>query len=205
MATTLNQLKPFVPVLEAMKRDSGLVDHVRDYLKGGGSPDKSIKEKLKLDEDFIFDQQEAMTDPDSDSAKLMNAHVDGLVSQRITQMTTAEQKRSAEIQRAKSMKDQEDLFKKKNQMSEEEFESFKAKAKTHTMTLDDVHYILNRDQIAGNVAQSTKKEMLSQMKNVRNIPTSASGANSQGVSKSEDRTVFENILGFDNSTDNLFG
>ena len=199
------EVEKFVPVLQAMKKDSGLVEHVREYLTSGGKPAESIKEKLKLDEDFIFDQQEAMTDPDSDSAKLMNAHVDGLVSQRITQMTTAEQKRSAEIHRAKSMKDQEDLFKKKNQMSEEEFESFKAKAKTHTMTLDDVHYILNRDQIAGNVAQSTKKEMLSQMKNVRNIPTSASGANSQGVSKSEDRTVFENILGFDNSTDNLFG
>ena len=40
---------------------------------------------------------------------------------------------------------------------------------------------------------------------VRNMPTSASGANSQGVSKSEDRNVFENILGFDDSVDNLFG
>ena len=64
MATTLNQLKPFVPVLEAMKRDSGLVDHVRDYLKSGGSPDKSIKEKLKLDEDFEYDPNEAMSDPE---------------------------------------------------------------------------------------------------------------------------------------------
>ena len=29
MATRLKELEPFVPVLEAMKRDSGLVDHVR--------------------------------------------------------------------------------------------------------------------------------------------------------------------------------
>ena len=43
------------------------------------------------------------------------------------------------------------------------------------------------------------------MKNVRNMPTSASGANSQGESKSEDRGVFESILGQDNSVDNLFG
>ena len=49
MKTTLNQLKPFVPVLDAMKKDSGLVDHVRDYLKDGGSPDKSIKNKFEHD------------------------------------------------------------------------------------------------------------------------------------------------------------
>ena len=38
------------------------------------------------------------------------------------------------------------------------------------------------------------------------MPTSASGANSQGKGhKSADREVFENILGFDGGTDNLFG
>ena len=35
MAGQLKQLKPFVPVLDAMKRDSGLVDHVRNYFKNG--------------------------------------------------------------------------------------------------------------------------------------------------------------------------
>ena len=47
--------------------------------------------------------------------------------------------------------------------------------------------------------------MLNQMQNVRNMPTSASGANSQGTNKSQDREVFENILGFDDNVDNLFG
>ena len=43
------------------------------------------------------------------------------------------------------------------------------------------------------------------MKNVRNMPTSASGANSQGEKVSEDGNVFKSILGFDSSVDNLFG
>ena len=46
---------------------------------------------------------------------------------------------------------------------------------------------------------------MNQMKNVRNIPTSASGANSQGETVSEDRNVFNSILGNDNGVDNLFG
>ena len=40
----LKNLKPFVPVLEAMKNDSGLVQHVRDYLENGGAPAKTVQE-----------------------------------------------------------------------------------------------------------------------------------------------------------------
>ena len=91
-------------------------------------------------------------------------------------------------------------------MSDEEFAQFKEKAQGHRMTLDDINYLLNRDKAAQNVANSTKEDMLNQMKNVRNMPTSASGANSQGGKDTNlDREVFDNILGFDNSVDNLFG
>mgnify|MGYP003113881603 FL=1 len=199
------QVEQFVPVLDAMKNDSGLVEHVRNYLTQGGAPAKSIQEQLGLDEDFIFDQQEAITDPDSDSAKLMNAHVDGLVQQRVGQLVSQEQQRSLEVAAQKERQSEEIAFKKKHNMTEEQFADFKARAQQHTMTLDDVNFILNKDKTAANVAQNTQKEMLNQMKNVRNIPTSASGANSQGEKVSEDGNVFKSILGFDNGVDNLFG
>jgi len=199
-------VEQFVPVLDAMKQDSGLVNHVREYLQGGGKPAKSIQEHLGLDEDFVFDPQEAMSDGDSDSAKLMNAHVDRMVQGRVNQMLTKEQERAQKIQHARTRVTEEEMFKKKNNMSDEEFADFKQKAQTHKMTLDDINYLLNRDTAAQNVAQSTKQDMLNQMKNVRNMPTSASGANSQGgKDQNLDRDVFESILGFDNSVDNLFG
>ena len=198
-------VEPFVPVLEAMKNDSGLVDHVRDYLVNGGKPAKSIQEQLNLDEDFVFDQQEAMTDPDSDSAKMMNAHVDTMVQQRVGQMLKAEQGRSQQIQQAKARTAEEQAFKNKHSMSEADFETFKAKAQKHIMSLDDVNYLLNRDTNNTNVANSTKKDMLNQMKNVRNMPTSASGANSQDPGKSEDDQVFDALKGLDDGVDNLFG
>ena len=92
-------------------------------------------------------------------------------------------------------------------MSDEQFNQFKAQAQRHTMSLDDINYLLNRDKTNANVANATKQDMLNQMKNVRNMPTSASGANSQGNkdNQSVDRDVFESIMGFDNSVDNLFG
>ena len=200
------EVEAFVPVLDAMKKDSGLVEHVRNYLTDGGAPAQSIQEQLNLSEDFMFDGQEAMTDPDSDSAKVMNAHVDGLVQQRVGQMLNMEKQRANQIYAAQTRKAEEQEFMERNKMTPEQFEDFKEKAKAHKMSLDDVNYLLNRDAAANNVAQSTKQDMLNQMKNVRNMPTSASGVNSQGGKDNDvDRDVFNSILGFDSDTDNLFG
>ena len=171
----------------------------------GGKPAESIQEQLKLGEDFVFDQQEAMADPESDSARLMNAHVDQMVQNRVGQMLQVEKQRASQVQNARVRQSEEQAFREKNNMSAEQFEHFKENAKKHTMTLEDINYLLNRDKAAQNVAQSTKQDMLNQMKNVRNMPTSASGANSQGETKTVDRDVFDNILGFDNDVDNLFG
>ena len=198
-------VEPFVPVLQAMKNDSGLVDHVRNYLVNGGEPEKSIQENLGLGEDFMFDQQEAMTDPDSDSAKLMNAHVDRMVQGRVGQMIQAEKQRAQQVQQANTRVTEEQEFRKRNSMSDKDFETFKAKAQEHVMTLDDVNYLLNRGQNNENVANSAKKDMLNQMKNVRNMPTSASGANNQDPGRSESDEVFDAIKGIDNGVDNLFG
>ena len=199
------EVERFVPVLDVMKKDSGLVDHVRDYLVGGGKPAQSIQENLGLDENFMFDQQEALTVPDSDSAKLLNAHVDKLVQGRISEVVNYEKKRAVAMRAAKDKNQDEVAFKEKHKMTDQQFDDFKTRANKHTLSLDDVNYLLNRDKAAQNVAQSTKQDMLNQMKNVRNMPTSASGANSQGVEKTQDREVFENILGYDGNVDNLFG
>jgi len=202
----MSELKPFIPVLDAMKNDSGLVDHVRNYLTGGGKPSATIQDKLGLGEDFVFDAQEAMSDTDSDSAKLMNAHVDRMVQGRVSQMINAEKERAAKTQADINQKGEEKAFRDKHNMTEEAYNSFVDKAKEHILTLEDIHYLLNKDKTAANTANSTKKDMLTQMKNVRNIPTSASGANSQGSKEqSMEDNVFNALKGVDDELDNLFG
>ena len=202
----MSELKPFVPVLNAMKNDSGLVDHVRNYLTNGGKPSATIQDQLGLDEDFVFDAQEAMSDTDSDSAKLMNAHVDRMVQGRVSQMIGAEKDRAAKTQFDIKRKQEESEFRKTHKMSDEEYDGFVSMAKKHVLTLEDVHYLLNKEKTAANTANSTKQDMLSQMKNVRNIPTSASGANSQGSKEqSMEDNVFNALKGVDDDLDNLFG
>jgi len=199
------EVEPFVPVLEAMKNDSGLVEHVRDYLVNGGNTPKSVQEHLGLDEDFMFDANEAMTDPDSDSAKVLNAQVDKVVQHRVGQIYQAEKANAVKVQRDARQQTMERDFIKKKGMNDEQFATFKEAAQNHVLTLDDIDYLLNRDQANANVVQSTKNDMLTQMKNVRNIPTTASGANSQTEEKNPDDTLFDGILGLDGDLDNLFG
>ena len=204
MNQELQTLKPYVPVLNAMKKDTGLVEHVRDYLREGGAPAKSLPEKLGLDEDFQFNADE-LSDPNSDSSKLLNAQVDAQVQARLKQVMAAErqqmQKGQANQRRAQEAED----FQKRHNMSPEEFQAMMGEAGKRKITLDDIYHLLNKDKVNQNVANNTKDDMLKQMKNVRNIPTSASGTNSAKVESSPDSDVFDKIIGSDGDIDNLFG
>ena len=205
LAEQYKSVERFVPVLEAMKNDSGLVEHVRDYLVNGGAPSKSIQSSLGLDEDFIYNEQEAMSDPNSDSAKVMNAHVDKIVQQRVGSMLQHE-KQNASKQAAENRRLQEEAkFRKETGMSDEEYGELVNWAKGHTLTLDDINYLKNKQKVAGNVAQATKQDMLNQMKNVQGMPSTVSGANSSGQEKGAENSVFDALLGTDNELDNLFG
>lgn len=202
----LRQLEPFMPVLEAMKTDSGLVDHVRNYLQNGGQPTQDVKQYLNLAEDFQYDPTEAIENPASDSAKVLAAHVDSVVQERIGQVLTKEKQNAAQVQSRLLQKKQEEEFRNKHGMTEEEFNSFRDNAKERKLTLDDVYFILNKDKASKNVADATKADMLNQMKNVRNMPTSASDSNSQGSGKKgASDQIFDGLLNLDGNVDNLFG
>ena len=199
------EVEPFVPVLEAMKNDSGLVDHVRDYLENGGTPAKTIKEKLNLDEDFMYDADEAVSNPDSDSAKVMNAHVDSIVQKMIGQVLDSEKQKANEVKDAQVQKEKENEFKEKYQMGDEEFNSMMERAKEHTISLEDIYYVLNKDKSAANVRNSTQEEMITQMRNVRNMPTSNSSTNSVDETRTTEEQLFDSIFGGDSTENSLFG
>jgi len=129
-----------------------------------------------------------------------------MVQARVGQMIGAEKERAAQTQAEISRKQDETTFREKHGMTDQEYEGFVSAAKEHVLTLEDIHYLLNKDKTAANTANSTKKDMLSQMQNVRNIPTSLSGANSQGSKEqSMEDNIFDSLKGVDGDLDNLFG
>jgi len=200
------QVEPFIPILDTMKNDSGLVDHVRDYLENGGTPAKSVQEQLGLDEDFVYDEQEAMTDPESDSAKVREAQTGAIVNKRIEQVLENERQVAEQARAGQARKEEEAAFMQKHNMTQEDFDDMVGRAKQHKLSLEDINYVLNRDQNATNVRNSTQQEMLSQMKNVRNMPTSQSNQNNARETQTSEEQMFDSVFGTgSDDSSGLFG
>jgi phage host-nuclease inhibitor protein Gam len=186
--TRLNELEPYMPLLNAMKEDPNLISHVRGYFEGGGSAPTSVKEQLGLDEDFVFDYDDALSDPNSSSAKLFNATVDGVVQRRLGDFAKQQSMQSRKAS-------EEAAFKTKHNVSEEDYEDLMNYAKSHRLSLEDVYYLKNRDNRDTQVAGNAREEVIQQMKNVRQMPTSvASSGNVQREEKSVDDAVFDKLL-----------
>ena len=79
----LQELEPYMPILDAMRDDPNLITHVRNYFEGGGQTPQNMADKLNLPEDFVFDADDAFATPKSDSAKVMGATIDGIVERRL--------------------------------------------------------------------------------------------------------------------------
>jgi hypothetical protein len=197
--TELKELEPYVPILNAMKQDPNLISHVRDYFEGGGKPPKSVKEQLGLEEDFIFDPDEAVSDGESSSAKVLQSVIDGAVQRKLSGFAQNQQK-IAETQSS------ERSFRERHDMSDEEWSDFTDYSKSRKLTLDDIYFLKNRDGRDKQVANSTREEMKGQMQRVRSKPQSAARAGSQGTpQKSGDDNIFDSILGIDKELDSMFG
>lgn len=201
----LQEFQPIKPLVDYMKRDSGLVDTIRGYLQNGGQTPESVQNKLNLSEDFIFDGHEAVTDSESESAQVLNQMVEGTVQKRVNNMMTKEKQIAQENQATQQKMNQAEEFMKKTNMSKEDFTGMLKEAQGKQFTYDDMYYLLNREKTAQNVATSTKNEMLGQMKNARQIPTSQGGTNSSPApTKSADDSIFDSLVGADGGLDELF-
>ena len=175
--TRLKELEPFLPLLDAPK---------------------SLKEKLGLDEDFVFDGDEAMNNPSSDSARVFGAAIDGVVNRKLNQY-----QEEASLQQRRQADNTQ--FRQTHNMTDEEYEQLVNFAQSRPLTLDDIYYLKNREERDKNVANSTRQEMRSQMKNVRQKPASlASAGSQQGTEKSGDDSLFDNLLGMDRDLESAF-
>ena len=187
-----------MPILDAMKEDPSLIKHVRNYFEGGGNAPRSMKEELQLDEDFMFDGSEAFDNPNSDSAKVLNATIDGLVQRRLSDYASRQKSENQRLSK-------ESEFRSKYDLSEDDWLDFKEFAQNTKLDLEDIYYLKNRGQVASNVAKATKDDMLNQMKNVREIPKSTSSVNSVSQETTDpNKQVLDALKGLDQGVDTLF-
>jgi len=203
MKQELDEFGRFKPYIEALQNDEGLVNTIRDYVQNGQKP-KELKEELSLPEDFVFDIDEAVSNPNSDSSKVFSTMIDRAVSSRVDSKLTAEKQATQQSMQKAERDKQAEAFKQKSGISDTDFNDMMDWANKHQIGFEDIYLLKNKDLYMSNVAKSTKGDMLKQMKAVRSIPTTASNTNSQAKSVDANDQVFDTILGLDNQVDNLF-
>lgn len=200
MKARLDEIEPFMPILSRMNEDEGLVETVKDYLVNGKQPQNG----LQLPDDFEFDVNDAFQNPEGDSGKYFNSLINSTVEQRVNNILGEEkQKNQQQELRQKQAKDAE-AFKQRMNIEDDQFDEMMDWANKHEMTYDDIYYMKNRDKINSNVSNATRQDMLQQMQNVRNIPTSSSSVNSVQTKQDPNKKVLDAIKNLDSGIDNLF-
>ena len=193
----LSELEPYMPILDAMREDPNLITHVRNYFEGGGQTPQTMTEKLNLDEDFAFDADDAFSQPESDSAKVLGATIDGIVQRRLN---GALQGQKVENQKLAKETD----FRQKHEMSDEEWSNFTEFAKSKSLELDDIYYLMNRKNRDGKIADNVRQEVHNKMREVQQQPGTLATQGSTAVEQSPDDSVFDAILGSTNELEKAF-
>ena len=193
----LNELEPYMPILDAMREDPNLIQHVRNYFEGGGQAPESMAQNMELPEDFQFDPDDAFTDPKSDSAKVFGATVDGIVQRRLNNELGKQKTENQRLAR-------ETAFRQKVDMTEDEWSTFVEFAKNKSLELDDIYYLMRRKERESNIADNARQQVATQMKKVQEQPRSLATAGSVPVETSQDDQVFDTLLGIDQKLDNAF-
>ena len=193
----LKEIEPYMPILDAMREDPNLISHVRNYFEGGGQAPQSMNQQLNLDEDFVFDPDEAFSKPDSDSAKVMGATIDGIVQRRLNNTLQTQKTENAKMAK-------EAQFKQKMNMSDEEWSTFTDFAKSKSLELEDIYYLMNRKNRDSQIADSTRQEIHDKMREVQSQPSTLATQGSVSVEKSSDDNVFDTILGTDSEQEKAF-
>ena len=194
----LKEIEPYMPILDAMKEDPNLIKHVRNYFEGGGQTPVSMKETLQLPEDFVFDADDAFSDPESDSSKVFGATVDGIVQRRLNSALSSQKNENQKLARETS-------FRQNHEMSDGEWSEFVDFAKSKSLELEDIYFLMNRKKRDTNIADNARQQVAKQMKKTQDQPRSLATAGSTAVEQSKDDQVFEALMGIDQELDNAFG
>ena len=199
-----DKLKPYESLIGVLEQDAELVDIVRGYLDKGTKPD--IKQSLDLGDDFVFDMDEAISDPNSKSAQVFNTIVDKRADRKAGDRIAAERQKAQQAAQKRNMQSQTKQFVDANGMNKDEFSELSKWAQTHQLSWDDINFLKNRDRANAKIASNSKQQVLDQMKNVQSMPATASAAGGESPGERDHNdAIFDLIQKADNNLDNVFG
>ena len=212
LAELVKENEKYSELINVMKNDPGAAQAVLNHLSGKEkAPEASNpRELFGLDKEFVFDMDDALDNPQSESASVMNNWIttvaNNIVESKVKEIEAQQQETAKQAEtRAK-----QEAFMKEKGWTQDQFDNWMGKVnETLSGGMDYTHLdrIVSEGQKASNIADSTRKQVMNQMRNVSQYPNTVSSANS--VSRDErtaDDAVFDVIKNVDAGTtmENLF-
>ena len=189
-------------LLDVMKKDPGAAQAVLTHLSGKEQQTAASnpRELFGLDKEFVFDMDDALDNSQSESASVMNNWIT-TVAQNIVD-TKVQEIETQQEQNAKNVdtRTKQQAFMKEKNWTQDQFDSWMGKVnETLAGGMDYKHLdrIVSSEQTANNIANSTKRQIMNQMKNVGQYPNTVSSANSVGTDVSPDDAIFDVVKGVD--------
>jgi len=181
----MSEYKEYIPILKTMREDPNLINHVRNYLEGNNAP-TSIRDEFNLPQDFVFDGDDAISNPDSGSAKVLQAMIDRGVEHRLNQYS---RQQTAEQSQRDAMRD----FRDKMKLDDKQYDEFVDYAKSRNLTLEDIWYLKNREAREKEIAKKAIEEREKQLLKMKGLPPSIAAKAGVEVEENPDETIFNAI------------
>ena len=189
----VEKMSPYMPVLDMLSKDDGFKEHVMNY--GKQTKTETLPEKLNLPEDFEFDMNEAIRNPDSEHAKILSQVSQHYAKPVINQSILDDNQKRAEEIKKEDLSNQRDMLKSKYGIKDTEFSSLMDWGNDHIMTYEDMHFLKKKDDYMRKVANDTKMGIAGQVNRMQGVNPGVTGGDIH-EEKIEDK-IMDTILGFD--------
>jgi hypothetical protein len=190
----LKQYEEYIPILDEMRRDPDLVNHVSNYLEGNNETER-VATRLGLAEDFIYDEREAMDNPKSDSAKVLKTVVGDVVKENLARERERIRKEVDRVRMQDTFDRQRASVAEKYNLSLKDTDELDGWAKNHALNYEDIYWLKNRDSRDQEIARNAVDEVREKSRQMAATPKSlASKGSGEQLPANPDKEIFEGIL-----------
>lgn len=184
-AEKLRELQPVLPMLEAMLNDDTFLDMAEGYFTDPEKQRDAMKKHLGIDDDFVFDLNNALSDPKSEDAKVLNKLMQAQQPKKQTQSQT-ETSQYNEADKKALM----DKFK----LDEDGFKDMMAKAQNYKISYEDIYFLLNKDKVLTEAEKRGQAAIREQMGNANKFKKSPSAGSKRTPDKTPEDTFMESLM-----------
>lgn len=191
LESKINEIEPFIPVIDEMQKNPDFLNHVKRFYEEGNEQ-QSIKEKLKLPEDFIPDMEDVVNNPESDSAKFFREMVRNEAVRIVKDNNQAQEQSMTEKQRKQQIEAERAKLKKDYNLTDSDLQELDEWANNNTLTYDMLYALKNLSERDKKVVLNSVNNQKKQRERMGVIPPSL-GNKGSSQDMTEDDLIFEAI------------